>query len=361
MPPRISHPSSRRLTTALKRTTRTPTLSTPSAPSWLACSSSLPARRHYAAAASLASTFKLPDDYVPPTKPPSARPVETRKSQLLRSYTSLLRSTPLMLIFQHNNAHAAELSALRRELKFAVEAVTPVPPKTPDAAVAPPQPRDLIAPHVQLQVVRTTMFRQALKIVEFWESSSNPPTVPATPGAKALHTHDLSAAVYAAVKAAEEKPLPETSLYAQLKPLLIGPLAVLTFPAVSPAHLAAALTILAPSPPAFPAPTRRKNPGYHDPVTLGGLQKLLLIGARIEGRAFDMEGIRWVGGIEGGVDGLRARLVGMLQGAGLGLTSALEGTGKSLWVTMEGRRVMLEEEGKPPVEEGKAAEGEKKE
>lgn len=340
MPPRIPRPSSRRLLTAPNRT-RTPT----SSPPWPASSSSPPtppARRHYAVAASIASAFKLPDDYVPPTKPPSARPVETRKSQLLRSYTALLRSTPLMLIFQHNNASAAEWSAMRRELKFSLEAVAPAP--TPEAPAIP----DLVAPHVKLQVVRTSMFRQALKLIEFYD----PAAVKSVPGQK-TYTHDLSMAAYEAVKAAEGKPAPPNSLFTQLEPLLVGPLALLTFPAVSPQHLAAALRILAPSPPAFPAPTRRKNPGYHDAVAQGGLQKLMLIGGRIEDKAFDMEGVRWVGGIEGGVDGLRAQLVSLLQGAGLGLTSALEGTGKSLWVTMESRRTMLEEEGKPPGEEKK--------
>ncbi|CAN8101765.1 unnamed protein product [Discula destructiva] len=342
MPSRLPCPSSRRLLTASNRT-RTPTSSTTSPPSWLASSPPTnPARRHYAAASSIAAAFRLPDNYVPPTKPPSARPVETRKSQLLRSYTSLLRSTPLMLIFQQNNASSMEWAAMRRELKFALEAVAPKS-QDPDApAAAAPDP---IAPYIQLQVVRTSMFRQALKVLEFWD-----PAAANTPGTKNEYTHDLSMAAYQAVKAAEAKPILTDSMYAQLAPLLVGPLALLTFPAVSPAHLAAALSILAPSPPAFPAPTRRKNPGYHDAITQGGLQKLMLIGGRIEGKAFDMDGVRWVGGIEGGLDGLRAQLVGMLQGAGLGLTSALEGAGKSLWVTLESRRVMLKDEGKAPEE-----------
>lgn len=238
-----------------------------------------------------------------------------------------------MLIFQHNNLSAVEWAALRRELKFALAAVP-----DPATAASPEAPRPVdIAPYVQLQVVRTSMFRQALKILEFY----NPANATDAP-----YTHDLSMAAYEAVKAAEAEAISADTMYAQLQPLLVGPLCLLTFPAVSPQHLAAALSILAPSPPAFPAPTRRKNPGYHDQITQSGLHKLMLIGGRIEGKAFDIEGARWVGGIEGGLDGLRAQLVGMLQSAGLGLTSALEGAGKSLWVTMESRRTMLEEEGK---------------
>ena len=74
-----------------------------------------------------------------------------------------------------------------------------------------------------------------------------------------------------------------------------------------------------------------------------GLQKLILLAARVEGKVFDMEGARWVGGIEGGIDGLRGQLVAMLQGFGAGVTSTLEAAGRSLYFTVEGRRGMLEE------------------
>ncbi|PSR80015.1 hypothetical protein BD289DRAFT_441604 [Coniella lustricola] len=308
------------------------------------------AARHYASAssgASLTEAFKLPDDYVPPTKPPTARPAEARKSQLLRTYTSLLRSTPLLLIFQHNNLTAVEWAAIRRELKAALAAVPPPPaPASPDAA----PPVD-VSSRVLMQVVRTSMFNQALKIIEFWDPAAKDKT-------SAKYTHDLSASAYEAVKAAQQAP-PADSAYAQMLPLLLGPLAVVTFPAVSPQHLAAVLSIVAPSPPAFPAPLRRKNPGYYDLTTQNGLQKLMLVGARVEGKVFDVDGTRWVGGIQGGLEGLQGQLVAMLQSAGLGLTAALEGAGKSLWATMESRKTMLEDAEKPAE---KAAEGaEKKE
>lgn len=280
--------------------------------------------------------LRLPDDYIPPTKPPSARRAEERKAQLLRTYTSLLRSTPLMLMFQHNNLTAAEWAAIRRELRAALAAVPP-----PPAALDGHAPLD-IAPNILLQVVRTRTFDQALKIIEFFDPAAVAKS-DAT-GARDDYTHDLSMAAYQAVKATEGA-VPEDSTYAQLAPLMIGQMALLTFPAVSPQHLAAALSILSPSSPAFPAPTRKKNPGYHDLTTQSGLQKLLLVGGRVEGKVFDSDGVRWVGGIEGGLDGLRAQLVAMLQSAGLGLTTALEGASKSLWVTMESRRTVMEEGG----------------
>jgi large subunit ribosomal protein L10 len=221
---------------------------------------------------------------------------------------------------------------------------------------APPAPEGGAAPvdvteHIRLEVIRTRIFDQALKIVEFYD--------PKTPGVapEERYTHDLSMAAYKAVKAVDLSNLPADSMYGQVGPLLVGPVALLTFPAVSPAHLAAALSILAPSPPAFPPPTRRKNPGYYDLTTQSALQKLLLVGGRVEDRVFDLDGVRWVGGIDGGRDGLRAQLVHLLQSAGLGLTSALEGAGKSVWLTLEGRRTMLEDEAKEP-EEAEKKEGE---
>ena len=139
-----------------------------------------------------------------------------------------------------------------------------------------------------------------------------------------------------------------------LEPLLSGPIALLTFPSVSPQHLKAALSILAPSPPDFPAPKRRINPAYHEPAVQNGLQKLLLLGARVEGKVFDKEGTKWIGGIAGGIDGLRAQLVAMLSGVGAGITNTLEAAGRSLYVTVESRRVMLEEEQKAPEGDSEA-------
>jgi len=72
----------------------------------------------------------------------------------------------------------------------------------------------------------------------------------------------------------------------------------------------------------------------------------MLLGARVEGRVFDNEGARWVGGLEGGMGGLRARLVGILSSVGAGITGTLESASRNLYLTMEGRRVMLEDEEK---------------
>jgi len=205
----------------------------------------------------------------------------------------------------------------------------------------------------RLQVVQTGIFASALKIVEFWdpdqysdESRTAHPTDPRTATSAAIEgtniagptfTHGLSREAW---QAARDKKLKHG-----LEPLLSGPLMVVSFPAVSPQHLKAVLHILAPSD-KFPAPKRKANPGYHDPVTQSGLQKLLLLGARVEGKTFDMEGTKWVGSIEGGLEGLRGQLVAMLSSTSGSLASTLEAAGRSLYFTVEGRRSMLEEEEK---------------
>ncbi|KAI1401301.1 hypothetical protein F4819DRAFT_458640 [Hypoxylon fuscum] len=332
MPPRINCSARSSVGRALQRMTTTssqrPTVT-------LLQSSKTACRRSYASASVSPiplGTLRLPDDYIPPTQPPSARRPDQRKSQLLRSYTALLRATPLILFFQHNNLTAVEWAAIRRELR---EALSKVPaPVVVDPSGDLPPPID-ISSSIELQVLRTRIFTMAFKIVEFFSGE-------AQAGRSNAYQHDLSSTAYETISQAAVDDT--TTAYGQISPLLVGPVAAVTFPAVSPAHLAAVLSVLAPSPPAFPAPSRRKNPGYYDLTAQSGLHKLILVGGRVEGRVFDHEGVRWVGGIAGGVEGLRAQLVSMLQSAGLGLTTALEGHGKGLWLALEGRRTQLEEE-----------------
>lgn len=273
-----------------------------------------------------------------PVQPPSHRRPEFRKSQLLRSYVSLLQCTPLILLFQHNNIRATEWTAIRRELASAMRQLD-------QATMADGRGTSAVGSHVRLQIIQTNIFEPALRVTEYYRPPPPPTqeerrqlTIPSEKEDPAL-THALSESAYKAVlKKRGRHPL---------APLLVGPLALLTLPSVSPAYLKVALQILAPQAPAFPAPTRRANPGYWDPAVQDGLKKLMLLGARIEGKVFDTDGTRWVGGIDGGIDGLRAQLVYMLQGVGAGITDALEGAGRSLYFTMESRRQMLEEEEKP--------------
>lgn len=234
-----------------------------------------------------------------------------------------------MLLFQHNNLKSNEWVALRRELSKALAKVD----EARSAAGYTPEP---LQDSIKIQIIQTSIFAAALRVVEFYRPE------PSTEVGAPL-THTLSEAAHKA--AADNRTAHD------LAPLLAGPLAVITFPNVSPQHLKAVLSHLSPSSPQFPAPTRRANPGWHDPAVQSGLQKLLLLGARVEGKVFDVDGTKWVGSIDGGLEGLRAHLVAMLQGIGAGVTNTLESAGKSLYFTVEGRRVMLEEEAKGPATE----------
>ncbi|KAF1911776.1 hypothetical protein BDU57DRAFT_523777 [Ampelomyces quisqualis] len=296
-----------------------------------------PAVATYASAATASATAPPVPRY-PPTQPPSHKPPEVRKTQLHRQYQSLLRSSPLLLIFQHNNIKAVELMAIRRELAVALRKVDAERLKNE---------QETLSEEVKLQIIQTNIFASALRVVEFFnpepESLGGAQTAQSSTAAEdERFTHGLSR--YAHQVASNRK------LKLELEPILSGPLAVVAFPSVAPQYLKAVLSVLSPSKGDFPAPTRRANPDYYEPSVQQGLQKLMLLGARVEGKVFDVAGTKWVGGIDGGIDGLRAQLVHMLQSVGGSLTGALEGASKSLYFTVEGRRMDMEEKEKGPDE-----------
>ncbi|KAJ9606799.1 hypothetical protein H2200_008809 [Cladophialophora chaetospira] len=281
-----------------------------------------------------------------PSQPPSHRNPAYRKSQLLRSYVSLLQTTPLIIFFQHSNLKSTEWVSIRRELTSALRKLD-----AQLAAQGKPQ-SDLIGEYVKLQVIKTNMFEPALRIAEYFKPI--PPT-DSQSGFASIEiekedpslTHALSVAAYNASQAHKNTHV--------LTPLLTGSIAILTLPTVSPVYLKTAFSILSPQPGVFPTPTRRANPTYHEPSVQEGLKKIMLLGARVDGQVFDMEGTRWVGSIDGGIDGLRAQLVGMLQGFGAGVVQVLESGSRAVWWTMEGRRKMLEDEAAPKEEGGEQA------
>lgn len=250
-----------------------------------------------------------------------------------------------MLLFQHNNLKSTEWMGIRRELNQALQKVDEDLTKTGD--------NELVGSSSKMQIVQSGIFASALKVVEFWEPKFHDeppvaePTDPKTETSTPIHdTHPTAndpTFIHGLSRTAHDAARKNRHLKHGLEPLLSGPIAILTLPSVSPAHVKAALSILAPSP-QFPAPKRRASPGLYEAPVQAGLQKLMFLGARVEGKVFDMEGARWVGSIEGGLTGLRAQLVGMLSGVGAGVTNTLEAAGRSLYVTVEGRRGMLEEE-----------------
>ncbi|KAL4787271.1 hypothetical protein BJX76DRAFT_319373 [Aspergillus varians] len=293
----------------------------------------------------------------PPSQPPSHRKPEFRRSQLLRQYTSLIRTTPLMVFLQHDNLQSVEWTAIRRELNKAMQKVDEK--IAAEGRNAPP-----LAPHIKVQIIQTGIFEVALRIVEYFrpsqstlEKGKSPSAVdPATQTSAEISrsgsrddptlTHDLSRAAQAAVRNMKGKH--------ELSTLLVGPVAVLSIPQMSPEHLKAAMSILAPKAFGYPAPTRRANPEWHEFPVQNGLTKLSVLAARMDNHLFDVDQTKWVGGIEGGMDGLRSQLIMSLQSMGSSITNALEGAGKSLYFTLEGRRSALEDEQK-----GTSGDGEK--
>ncbi|KAL4881564.1 hypothetical protein BJY04DRAFT_55132 [Aspergillus karnatakaensis] len=285
----------------------------------------------------------------PPSQPPSHRSPEQRRSQLLRQYTSLIRTTPLMVFLQHDNLQSVEWAAIRRELSKAMEKV--------DAKIA-SEDRTVpaLAPHIKVQIIQTSIFEVALRIVEHFRPSQStiekgkPPSAvdPATQTSSEVLlsgsrddptlTHDLSRAAQAAVRNLKGKHA--------LSAVLVGPIAVLSFPHMTPEHLQAALTVLAPKAFGFPQPTRRKNPEWHEFPVQNGLSKVNVLAARVDDKVFDVDQTKWVSSIEGGIDGLRAQLVMALQSMGSSLTNTLQGASKSLYFTLESRRSVLEDEQK---------------
>ncbi|KAF2452377.1 hypothetical protein BDY21DRAFT_359309 [Lineolata rhizophorae] len=285
----------------------------------------------------------------PPTQPPSHRRPEFRKSQLLRQYISLLKSSPLIIFFQHNNLRAVEWMGVRRELAAALRKIDA---ETVEAGRSLPYPN--YAAGIKLQVVQTGMLATAVRLVEFYDPATgagpslthptDPQTQSSAPVADTLATPDDERLSHYLSRHAHHVALHRSQRAKHgLEPLLSGPLALLTFPDVAPEHLATALKILSPSP-SFPAPKRRQSPGLYDQRVQAGLSNLMMLGARVEGRIFDGDGVRWVGGIQGGMDGLRSQLVATLQGAGSSLARTLGAAGTSLWWTMESRRDVLKKE-----------------
>lgn len=253
----------------------------------------------------------------------------------------------MILLFQHNNVKAVEWMSIRRELAIALRKI--------DADRVKNGQEGLIADQIKFQVITTSIFASALRVVEFFNPEENildhaqHPSDPQTPtSAQVPQTHNTpeDERFQHGLSRRAWEVASNRKLKSELEPLLSGPLAIVTFPHVSPQHLKSVLSILSPSPPNFPAPKRKTNPEYYEPEVQSGLQKLMLLGARVEGKVFDTDGTKWVGGIDGGIDGLRAQLVHMLQGVGGSLTGALEGASRSLYFTVEGRRMDMEEKDK---------------
>jgi large subunit ribosomal protein L10 len=271
-----------------------------------------------------------------PLTPPSHRNASYRKSQLLRGYVSLLQTTPCILVFQHNNLKATEWVGVRRELGREMRRVDAAEGR--DGMGEGGSDREALAGSIKLSIIQTNIFEPAVRIAEFYR-----------PGTETLHeaatgtgikseatdptlTHALSTSAYNATRSTPRS---------ELSHLLSGPIALLTFPEVSPAHVAAALGVLSPDKKVFKAPRKAVAPGLYEVGVQEGLRKVMLLGGRVEGRVFGEEGVRGVGSL-GNLEGIRGQLVGLLQGGAAGLVGVLGGQAMGLWGALEARRMDME-------------------
>ncbi|KAF8456072.1 hypothetical protein BDZ91DRAFT_745974 [Kalaharituber pfeilii] len=262
----------------------------------------------------------------PSTQPPSYKAPTSLKTLLQRLYLSLLRSSPLTIVFQHSSVRPVEWIALRRELGLVLNKV--------DAGLPPGS--TALAPFIKINVVDTALFGVAVRIAD----------QPA-PGDK-LWAYGASREAYRATISLKKKH--------PLAPLLIGPLALLTFPALSPPHITAALDLL------FPVKKVAQKKGF-DPLAMTALQKIILLGARVQERVIasprvlDDAGIRYLCDLKS-VDELRGEMVALLTSVGGGeIVRTLESVPINLGRTIEGRRKMLEEAGRGGKVEGEVKAG----
>ena len=248
----------------------------------------------------------------PPTQPPSYKSPASTKTLLLRVYLSLLRSSPVTLIFQHNAVTAAEWGAIRRELSLVMAKVDVGLPEDSQAK---------IGQYVRVNAVHTAIFGVAVRIADKRSPEGD------------LWSHGTG------VEAAEASRRVKTKH--KFTPLMVGPLGIVTFPILSVPHVEAAVNML------FPAKLVTKKGS--DPAATAGLAKCILLGARVrekllgQRKVMDNDGIKWLCGLRS-VDELRAEIVSLLQSiGGSELVAVLQGAAVSLGRTVEARRKMLEE------------------
>ncbi|KAF3907660.1 hypothetical protein AA313_de0206324 [Arthrobotrys entomopaga] len=255
-------------------------------------------------------------------QPPAHRPFDSRQTLLHRTYLSLLRATPLLVFFQHNNLKGNELVAIRRDLRNVManvdaQVAASQPPPEPAEDGTPPPKAQSVGEHVKMKIVNTELLSAALRVAEYLPkdfnkgSSSGPDAYRLTVRYKKTHP---------------------------MAPFLVGPVGLVQFPTISPPHLLAVLNLLFPEKATF-----RKGT---DPAFISGVSKLLLLGAKIDkigGQTIDTAALRHITSL-GDITTLRGQLLGIMQSAGAGLVATLQSPSKGLWVMMEGRRKMLDPE-----------------
>lgn len=203
---------------------------------------------------------------------------------------------------------------MRRELRAALTKAVPPAKVGPDPFVD----------TTEITLLRTGVFASVLRVAEFYDP--------------------LGGKEHCSSEMAYQATAKKNCLFA---PVLSGPVGALSFAGVSPLHLKVAIELL------FPEDGKVKK-GL-DPLATSGLQKLVLLAARVDahvannmlgrGRVLDGDAVRWVSSLQG-IEGMRGELLAILRGVGGGeVIKNLEAAGGIGLVRMvEGRRRLLNEE-----------------
>lgn len=218
-----------------------------------------------------------------------------------------------MLLFQHNNLRATEWAALRRELSIHLGKLGA---------------EDPVTPHVKITILRNGIFDAAVRVADHFDANNQP-------------YHGTSKQAHWKTQKRKHA----------LSALMSGPLACVTFPEVSPQHLKVVMDIM------FPDGKPMKG---LDPLARQGLEKLILMAARVDGHAagrignaeiMDRAKIQWVSALPG-YDALRGQLVAVLQSMGGGeLVRTLESIPVNVVRTLDGHRKNIAGELEPKAEE----------
>ncbi|KAJ1025261.1 hypothetical protein NDA13_004079 [Ustilago tritici] len=235
------------------------------------------------------SSSSPPTNPVSPPCPPSARvgsrKYPSKKSFLYEKYLRLLADSQLVLVLQHNNLSVAQLSKIRSDI-----AAIKLPPSQSSPAT--------------LTVVRAGLIKAAARQLASSEGNHG-------------------------------------AVMERLQPALSGPIALLTCHVLDPTYLSALFNVLDRA--LGHVPPRAPAGGGKFPEVAVANPRLVPLAALLEGgRLLHVAQTRDVGRL-GGLEQLRAQIVGLLSAPGQQLAGVLsQAAGQQLALTLEGRKRDLE-------------------
>jgi large subunit ribosomal protein L10 len=214
-----------------------------------------------------------------------------------------------MLVFQHNNVRAVEWTALRREVAIALNKLSPGADLDP------------VAQGIKITMLQGAIFSAAMRVAEYYDPSNG-------------SLHGTSKEAYELTKKRKKHPI---------APIITGPVGIVTFPVASPEYLKTVMAVM------FPESGRAAR--GMDPLAASGLQKLVLLTARVDGhvaagkvgagQVMEVGKVKWLSTLPE-LEGLRGQLVAIFQRIGGGdLARSLEAIPTGVVRTLDAHRKVL--------------------